>query len=554
MARTDLTQVESSEDFEIGVHVGNILWQVIHTHKRTSEVMVELAQNALDENAKHLHIIIDAKNGTLWAYDDGQGTTKEEMKELWRKVGTSSKIGKANKTGEKGIAKLAGLSISETYEFTTRPLNIKGSQYFWLVLHREDIKEHEIPKLKCHTLKPGFGYGEAVNFKPTTLVKLSNISSGALRDLSDIENIAGAISSSFSEKIRKQGADIQLIYYPNGIKNGGEKRITVRPMEFLGTKSKKITLPTRFGDVDFQMYVTCDPVPNPQLIVIHQGGRWQFELKNVLGAFESNRIKDVLGSGHFQGYIYLDFGNTLPDRQGLENDHFREAFIQAVLTFNEEHAKPYLAFITSSERTEREEQVLQNSQEKLDLYLREHSQDILRGQLKDFVGPGFSLASTPPPCAPKKAKKKKRPAPPMERVKILILEEKDRKKREAETKTTTPSSKGQLQNRPGANPTKSDPLASSGSRHGIRLVRKLASQTPRFESRTLAKDGVIYFNVEHTDWIEHSKKGEKALQFYVDENAYKEIAGLMADHPSTRKSFLDIFDDHYFRICCSMRR
>src|SRR3989344_2279395 len=133
---TPVAAASRPETIRIGLHTGNVLWYLAHLNRTPSEVVVELVQNALDEDAKHIHIFIDARRASLIAYDDGNGATVEEIGRVWEKVGLSAKKGKAGKTGEKGIAKLSGFSIAEKYVFTTRPLLMKGSSYFSIMLKR----------------------------------------------------------------------------------------------------------------------------------------------------------------------------------------------------------------------------------------------------------------------------------------------------------------------------------------------------------------------------------------------------------------------------------
>lgn len=523
----------------IGAHTGNLIWENIHVNRNPIQVVVELAQNALDENAKHLHIIVDAKRAILWAYDDGDGVTEEEILELWAKVGTSTKRTKSGKIGQKGIAKLANLAIAERNTFISRPKKRRpGSLYFKVVIEKSQFRDNEKPLLDLFGLKDGFGYGEAVSFKPTTLVRLDGLQKGALAKFANPQDTADEIGKAFATEIRRTGTDIQILYYPEGRK-GPVTQAFARPKDYEGERQKPKQIKTPYGLVTFEMTTCRYPVKKPELVIDYQkpgAGVWSFDLKGVPGILDRGDIKEVLASGHFQGRITVGFCTLEPDRQGFIDDNERDAFVQAVLGYTFDWAKPYLAYLKSEANAEREEKILQQEEERLNDLFEKNPNLVLDGELRTFFPGG--IPSKDKKEAPKK--KKVRPTPPMEDV---VRQPERKKPGEEKSKPDVKSPK-----RPPKNtPTKRE--KEEETHMGLRIVRKLANQEPRFSGPTWAKSGTIYFNVEHSYWISSAKKGDRQLAQYVHSNSCKELAAMMSGTGDRdREVFIEIFDENFSRL------
>lgn len=539
MAVTTITKPKSAEyvsvtEHPMDVHKGNAIYEMIHINKKPSQVAVELVQNALDERAVHIRIIVDAGKRVLWAYDDGDGVSKREILELWQNIGMSSKRGKLDQIGQKGVAKLANLSIAGLNTFVSRPRKQPGSGYFKIVIDKSKIKDVAEPKLLCYDLVTGFSFGDQVKFKATTLVRLDDLQKGALAEFAHPEQVAEKIGKAFAKKIRGTRADIQLTYIPAG--KGQPVTVIVRPKEYEGKRQIVRKISTPYGPVSFEMTTTMHAMNSFELVVDYvnrMGGTWSFDLANVAGILDKREIADILGSGHFQGRIEVNFCTLEPDRQGFIDDDERDAFVRAVHTYTFDHAEPYLAHIKSQVDTDREQKVLEAVQNHLNTVFRKNPTLLLEGGLRTFLPGG--IPAEVPKGAPAKVSRQEAPA-------MEDIVPPGGKKATPTKKPAAPAPK-----RP-KRPSKPKPPAPKEAALGIRIVRKLANQEPNFSGPSYADDGTIFFNVEHEAWIRAAKNGDKVLTTYVNEHSAKEIAAMMIDNERDREAFLETYDEQYARI------
>jgi hypothetical protein len=139
-----------------------------------------------------------------------------------------------------------------------------------------------------------FEQGRAVS----TMVLVQQIEPSALRSLRRLDEpsivVAEAIADTFSAKMISQGVKIT-------VKVIGQDKIPcstiVKPRQFPGDQ-ETVTIKTKSGKVEFEMYKTLIPQKNPQIMVEHQG-LFSFPLSNMSDIWMG--VQDTLGSGHLQG-------------------------------------------------------------------------------------------------------------------------------------------------------------------------------------------------------------------------------------------------------------
>ena len=204
----------------------------------------------------------------------------------------------------------------------------------------------------------------------------------------------------------------------------------------------------------------------------------------------------------------------------------------------------YYALLKSEADAEREERILLGEQQRMNDLLAANPELVLQSDLRTFFPGGI-----PAPGEKGKPDKKKpgKKTPSMEPfMKPGVKPGGKKEPVEDKKKPTGPKNP----KRPPRN-TKVD----KGETHmGLKIVRKLANQEPFFSGPSWAKDGVIFFNVEHSYWIAAAKKGDKALAAYVHEHTCKELAAMMITvandeaRDRMREAFFEVFDDHYSRL------
>jgi hypothetical protein len=523
----------------INLHKGNMLYYTAHLPENPTDVVAALVQNALDKKAKHSYIIVNAKQGTLYAWDDGLGASLEEIKQVWSNVGLSIKLTDPTQIGEKGLDKLASLSIvsPKNGEMTwiTRPLEIKGSRYTKIHLKKGSLLQNAAPELPFEILPMGFGYGEqkGVGFKPTTCVELINVLPGSLKELSNVEEIAETIGERFARTINLAGALVRIIYRA---KDGTEKVVDAKPQEFPGRPQKPFIVKSEFGYVEFRLYSTIKAIRFPRINVDHRG-KDKFHLRCLQDLWRD--VEATLGSGHFQGNIATNFCELKSNRKGFVPNEELEAFAEVVRAYVAENCPIYLEAIRDRSRSERHAEIIRAVVSELDEFFKGRPDLQLNTVFKGLVS-GSHGRSEQAPSSPEKMRLR---APSFGEAKEFVTLKKEREKEKRKRKAAAPGKKGEYEG--ATHSSVEHPLGYQRhevkSEFGITVKTTVSDDTTGHGWHTRFENGIIYFNVEHPDWNTAENAGVKKLRHYIQYHLCKELAMQLTDNVAERKCFERLF-------------
>lgn len=515
---------------------GNVLLGIAQSHRRASQVVLELVQNALDEDPKHVFIIISEERKTISVYDDGNGVSEQDMVENWLNVGKSRKRGQKDKIGERAFAKVAPLLIGDGFTLTSRPMGIPKSHYFSTTVLRKEFEDNPKPEVHLKQHEIGFSYGDVVSFKPTTLAKISGVSKGALRELLRMDALAEEIADTFGSKIQRSGVNIQILSRPAGVGNRkDEKRAEVRPREFPGTRQKEFSIPTKFGPVTFEMYTTRQAIRGAKVLVDH-AGRHEFLLANMTELWR--RVKDCLGSGHFHGKIHVNFCTILPERQGFELNEQYDAFVEAVETFVDDVARPYIEELRLENKFEKYNALFASALDRLDEFFKKFPELKLRGAMPRFIKQAADEAT----LLGGNQRGDDRKAPDIHEVLERHKARREQKRHpkpsggkeghSSGSRTPAPLPPGRIQKK-------------VKGQCGIEVTYGTPTSETGFKKRTWWDAGTIVFNIEHPDWSMYDNAGEKPLTSYIQLHLIKELTVVSTDFQNCRQHFLELFEDVY---------
>ncbi len=529
------------EKVGIRVHVGNTISYLAQTYKDATNAVVELIQNSLDQGARNIHVVINQAKSSLHCYDNGSGASKEEIRFLWQNVGVSVKKGDKKKGGEKGIGRFSGLAIAKRLSITTRPGDNLKVRYFTAWINREELAENADPELSIRDEDANHSLSGGISFKPTTLVAFAKIDQSSMRELSRIEEIADRISEAWGEKIKKKKVDVQIIFKPE---TGGEKRIAIKPVEFDGTRCERVSIKTQRGTVDFDFYVSIKPISSPKIIVIHRDQQ-EFPLYKMPLLWRE--VRELLGSGHYQGYIRVDFCTIRADREGFQRDDDENVFCETIRKFVEEEVRPNFAELKSEHRLARYSEAIESAVLKMDRFFKDHPAMRLAGRLSGFVSEEHIEAKE----ANSTAKKFRLRAPTLKESKerVALQRAENEKNRHKE-----PPRHEQLKK---VHSSVAHPAGRERriikSQFGLTADYEEGSTAHGFLWRTRVQNGVISFNISHKDWIACDTAGVRALEEYVTIHLVKEIATLAAPNDKIGESFRKVFDEQFTPFFSSIR-
>lgn len=345
------------------VVLGPILMVIANIYGTVLKVLIEIVQNQIDSRATNALHIINLQKGTWSAWDNGEGASILEMENKFQTIGLTSKG--PEDSGEKGLGYFAGLAIARFNTFFSRLRSSKDRNkhpFYRVSIDREEIKTKRDVDFDIEMLDPSFNLGNGWS----TSVTLKEIDKAALRSFSRPENslqgLCDAVASAFRDKIRSTGIQVEICIVD---KDGMTSTRIVRPLEYTGQR-EIVEINTALGPVKFEMFLTESVQKNPSLMVGY-GGKASLHIRGLEDIW--GIISDVLGSGHFQGNIRVNFCTVAPDREHLVTDKAYDVFVEAVMKFVTDYATPWLRKLEQIRRADQIEDVVLEALDKVSKFL-----------------------------------------------------------------------------------------------------------------------------------------------------------------------------------------
>lgn len=330
---------KTSGSSKIGFAIGNILRLVADRYPTLLAMVMEIIQNMIDADATEGEITIDLGKSRISAVDNGRGCSREQFDEVIREIGRSQKSGKTGEgfryLGQFGIAIVAPVTKCASYSFISAPREGKG-QKSW-----EGYSEHRFDEVISDSQGllgeiPWYPWPEKQRplEKWNTYVFIRRIKRDkALRANLTLDRICNDAGVRFGEALRQRAQAKKpcriTVRFIDG-KNVDSRLI--EPLDFSGRKLNPypITIEdTEAGKISLYLHLN-DQGGGKRLVV--QTGRSDFQIEwskvaATAGWMASDSVKEVLGSGYFEGRILVDKGEWNPERTGLkESDEATMAF------------------------------------------------------------------------------------------------------------------------------------------------------------------------------------------------------------------------------------
>jgi len=392
--------MEDLDTFQGGSSLGSFISLIGDVYGTFIGTLGEICQNSLDSGGTKASIEIDLIKRSISGYDNGGGETSERFTKKLKIIGTTMKKD-PEASGEKGYGFFAGVGILE--EEKGKLVFISSTQRtsaFKFELPKKGLKSSnkltfQLPKLDCKKLG-GKNWRTLQQVKGFTKVSVSTL----MKQENLAQYIADELATQYREKIRKTGMNIYI-----SVKGKGkDSTAKVKPLKFPG-KREDITINVSHGKrtetVTFEMYLTRNKQRAPKLMIDHSG-KVEFPAKNLKVWSE---IKDIMGSGHFQGTFHVDFCNVTGPKTNFKEDPSLELLEEAILQFVIKYATPWLDQLMNDKNEERVEKQLLNFIKSLDAFFKNNI-ELLPDELVAEVSEGHNDADRG-----KKAKKKIRTKP-----------------------------------------------------------------------------------------------------------------------------------------------
>lgn len=145
---------------EFGFHMGNTLAGIASEYPMLSDVIKECVQNALDEEATEVTIVVNLKTRRAAIRDNGNGCSAAKFGAALLQINQSSKTKKKNKLGRFGKGMISPYGKGEEFTFTSCPKG-KNHEYMEWVFNtaaiRRQAQSRDIPFRQRTDLIRGMG-------------------------------------------------------------------------------------------------------------------------------------------------------------------------------------------------------------------------------------------------------------------------------------------------------------------------------------------------------------------------------------------------------------
>lgn len=497
-----MTEGANVKKLEVGFHAGNVIQYLAEAYGTGFEVVREGVQNAIDKHARNVYVEIDCQKHLVSVYDDGNGANEVEVAQKFSNIGLSLKLGQADMMGQKGIGNLAAFSIGSTWQLFTKDI-LKGGRLVAYTFQRSELSKGSDVTLQSETV--AFKSPPGAPFPATTMLRITDVDQGVLRQLGDKATIERTLREAFNAKLRGEKISLR-VSYRNA--KGQATDFIVKPTKFRGTELESVEYETKYGLVTFEFYHSFEPHKDPSILVLHQGV-YSIPLSNFFKLKILDReLEPLFEKGYFEGEIRLGFCKLNAQRTVFENSPEQEAFVGAVNSFAKEILKPLIDQFESAGRQERLKRIAESVLKKMRQFLNKNPnllppnlKSILIKNSKDGGGSeGSETVTSPPP--------QKRTMPPN----VLKVQ---RKK----------STEG------GAQPKK--PLLELRDGLAIHVVNPEADESFNWHSR-LTPQGIIQINAMNNTFSEAERRGQTVLHRYMLVLVEKELTCASMPPPEAR--------------------
>jgi len=372
----------------IGFHKGNIISYLSQFYGNPYDVIRELIQNALDEEAKNISVEINVPRRIIRVFDDGNGASLSEISVKFSRIGESFKRGSRltkkykgkleRPIGEKGIGNLAGIAIAQRWQLITKE---KGSKEGFRLyeLDKDELANKDDVNIHSESF-PGKDITRELWFKPLTVIRLFEVDKAALARFKNLEEVSRVITNAFNQKIKNNNVDIRINYRDQK----GARLHQVKPIIFRGTKLDPVKWDTPRGEITFQLWLSSEPLKEPKLHILHQGV-YSFPLINLFKLGQLDReLEKVWLQGYVEGTILLGFGTLNPQRYAFQLDKELEVFANAFKEFTGEKLEPIISLLEKEERKERYYEAGRRVLKQMRKFFKLHP-SLLPDRLKSFI-------------------------------------------------------------------------------------------------------------------------------------------------------------------------
>ena len=541
---TQTTHKVGNGSSQVSFHYGKALLKLAATYPSLFEAVQESVQNAIDSGADNIVVAIDRKERSITIADNGEGVTRAKFEEALSRVCDSMKS--SDKLGQFGLGLIAPLGKCELFTFTSCAKR-GGEGYLEWKFDTDSVgrqsKTVEVPcRQRSFAFKPAHSNGRAVQGTRLvdwrTQVAIHNyVVDREVSRIQSAESLKEAILDKFSVAMRRNdvAVGVRIIY-----ENGTEEVATGRAKRFSGKKLPDVTVSEiDSGKTTFRLYLAKKSTFGfrGKVVVGLADNDYRFPFsqfaKSVAGLL-SEDIVELFKSGVFEGEIITTKPKLHDSRKMFERNDALISFLAVIEQWFRDHGKKYLREVREQRQGERIQNLSLQSLRTVESLLASDAFEGLRKQtIGSFKHGTVGEGHTDPGEG-----------------KVVGTQVNPSVSTSAKSGNGSNGSGGHSNAEPDKEKLEHAPFTVAGPKGQQRMVVKGGSRGLQFDHVAMRadgppwvlepKNGTIFFNVEHADWIAASAAGDRELM------QFQEIGAILAlVHHTMPEDFKKVVDIAY---------
>lgn len=550
-----MTTTNGSGSSQVSFHYGRTLLKLAQTYVSLFEAVLEAVQNAIDSGANNVAIVINRKERSITVIDNGEGVTRANFEEALSRVCESQK--ERGKLGQFGLGLISPLGKCELFTFTSCARKGKEGYLEWTFETDAIARQAKMVNVPCRSramaYKPSHPAGRVpqgtrlVDWR-TQVVVHNYVVDREISRIQSAEALKEAIVEKYGVAMRKNDVAVGVRIVNE---DGTVETAAGRAKRFSGRKLPEVVISDKdAGNTIFRLYLARKGTFGYQgkVVVGEAGNDYRFSF-NIFakGAtdFLSADVIDLFKSGVFEGEILTSNAKLHENRKTFVRNDAYVGFCAAIEEWFLEHGKKHMKEVKEQRQGERIQNLSLKSLKNVEALLISDTFAHLR---KETIG-SFKHGSVGEGHA----------APDDSKV-VGTHENPSLSTTAAGTSHGTNGGGGHSNAEPDEEKPAHAPFTVAGPKGQHRTAVKGGSRGLQFDHVAMRadgppwvlepKNGTIFFNVEHPEWIAASAAGDRelmqlqevgaimALVHHTMPDEYKKVAELAYGDAISPLSFL----------------
>lgn len=516
MSQTQSAQPKSGAS-EMKVHLGNLIMLAANQYPTLLASLLEIVQNAIDGEAKHIQIKLDRKSRNLFVFDNGNGASVTKFEQALGQIGQSMKA--LTKLGRFGYGLVSPIDKCEAVTFTSCPKEMSDLYMMW-TFRADEIRNRPETIHIPHTPQ-SFRFGrttKTLTIDSKTVSQVEWRTRVMLRNYTPDREIAkiGTIDDLAKEIFSRYGTAMRA----------GKVRLSIEYTDDLGKTEvrRELTAPEYTGEslmlhsevvggtrATFKLFLARAEgrrgKSNGLVVVGESDNPFRFPIKELIircGEYINPEVARALRSGIFEGEITSGSAKLHENRKQFVINDGLINFAQALEQWYTKVGAHHMETIQESRAGERYQELglesMKNIEQMLNTAKFSHLVDLLKLLPHGTVGKQHQNNET------------------------VVGQQEHRSKRTGEggQKTSTKNGEGGPTKEPKEQHPKDTPYTVAGPegqrRHivgGGSFGLQFSYQNMPGENRLWIFDdtqGILHFNVRHPVWVACDTSNKRVMQ------------------------------------------